>query len=286
MPAGVPDRRDPVRPARRARHARSPRMRRDRARASRRSTISARGRARSTSRRSRTRTGGRVSDDAARPRRTTTLFGRHARARAAAQLADRVRASARLAHAAARRAASRYTVATGIGVWGNNIPVGVGVRDHQLRLVDRYRPRRHVHLGDPATCSSRRWRNLDQPAHRDDDDLRGHPGRPVPAAPPRPAVVRVLAVPLSRRRWACGRNVKSARCRGTPPRSRRTSRSRCCSGISACSPISRRCAITRRRAASRIIYGLFALGWRGDCALVAALQRHLPDARRRSRRRS
>jgi hypothetical protein len=49
-----------------------------------------------------------------------------------------------------------YLIAEGTGIWGVNVPVGWGLRDHQLRLVDRHRPRRHAHLGDSACSSSSR----------------------------------------------------------------------------------------------------------------------------------
>ena len=42
-----------------------------------------------------------------------------------------------------------YLIITGVGVWGNNQPVVVGVRHHQLRVLGRHRPRRHADLGDP-----------------------------------------------------------------------------------------------------------------------------------------
>jgi hypothetical protein len=38
---------------------------------------------------------------------------------------------------------------------GQQRPGRLGVRHHQLRLVDRHRPRRHADLGDPAAASSR-----------------------------------------------------------------------------------------------------------------------------------
>ena len=49
------------------------------------------------------------------------------------------------------------TVFIGVGTWGNNIPVGVGIRDHQLRLVDRNRARRDAHLRDPS-LAQQKWR--------------------------------------------------------------------------------------------------------------------------------
>ena len=78
---------------------------------------------------------------------------------------------------------------SGVGIWGNNIPVGWALRHHQLRLVDRYRPRRHADLGDsvplpPAVA------HVDQPLRRGDDALRGDLRRHLPGLPRRPSVVR------------------------------------------------------------------------------------------------
>ena len=96
----------------------------------------------------------------------------------------------------------------GIGIWGNNVPVGLGVRHHQLRLVDRHRPRRHADLGDPAPAAAA-LAHLDQPLRRGDDALRRGLRRTLPAAPRRPAVARLLAAAATPTRWACGRNFRS-----------------------------------------------------------------------------
>ena len=69
-----------------------------------------------------------------------------------------------------------WLVLKGIGIWGNNVPVGWAVRHHQLRLVDRHRPRRHAHLGDSAALQAA-VAHVDQPLRRSDDDLRGHCAR-------------------------------------------------------------------------------------------------------------
>ncbi len=79
---------------------------------------------------------------------------------------------------------------------GHQHPGRLGLRDHQLRLVDRHRPRRHADLGDPAAVPAG-VAHLDQPLRRGDDAVRGGLRRPVPAAPLGPAVARLLAVPLS-----------------------------------------------------------------------------------------
>ena len=48
---------------------------------------------------------------------------------------------------------------------------GLGLRHHQLRLVDRHRPRRHADLGDPAVAQAG-VADLDQPLRRGDDAVR------------------------------------------------------------------------------------------------------------------
>ena len=72
----------------------------------------------------------------------------------------------------------------------------VGVRDRQLRLVDRHRPRRHADLGDPAAAQAG-LADLDQPVRRGDDPLRRRLRRAVPAVAPGPALGLLLAAPLS-----------------------------------------------------------------------------------------
>ncbi len=51
------------------------------------------------------------------------------------------------------------------------MPGRLGLRHHQLRLVDRHRPRRHADLGDPAAAAPG-VAHLDQPLRRGDDALR------------------------------------------------------------------------------------------------------------------
>ena len=73
---------------------------------------------------------------------------------------------------------------------GQQPPGRLGVGHHELRLLDRYRPRRHADLGDfvpvPAEVA-----DVDQPLGRSDDvvrrDVRGH----LSAVPHRPSVARV-----------------------------------------------------------------------------------------------
>ena len=73
------------------------------------------------------------------------------------------------------------TLAKGIGTWGNNIPVAWALRHHQLRLVDRYRPRRHADLRHPLSLPAE-VAHVDQPLRRGDDHLRGHLRRALPGA--------------------------------------------------------------------------------------------------------
>ena len=47
-----------------------------------------------------------------------------------------------------------YLFLKGVGIWGINVPGGVGLRDHQLRVVGRYRPRRHADLRDSAAAQA------------------------------------------------------------------------------------------------------------------------------------
>ena len=54
---------------------------------------------------------------------------------------------------------------------GHQHPGRLGLRDRQLRLVDRHRPRRHLHLGGPAAAAPE-VAHLDQPLRRGDDAVR------------------------------------------------------------------------------------------------------------------
>ena len=46
----------------------------------------------------------------------------------------------------------------GVGIWASRHPGRLGIRHHQLRLVDRYRPRRHADLRHSAAVQAE-WRN-------------------------------------------------------------------------------------------------------------------------------
>ena len=63
----------------------------------------------------------------------------------------------------------------------------LGIRHRQLRLVDRYRPRRHADLGDSAAAAAV-VAQLDQPLRRSHDAVRRGVRRHVPAAAPRASV--------------------------------------------------------------------------------------------------
>ena len=67
----------------------------------------------------------------------------------------------------------------GIGVWGITHARRVGLRHHQLRLVDRYRPRRHPHLRHPAALQAE-LAKFHQPVCRSDDTVRRRLRRHVP----------------------------------------------------------------------------------------------------------
>ncbi len=70
----------------------------------------------------------------------------------------------------------------------------LGVGHHQLRVLDRYRPRRNADLGDSVSVPAE-VADLDQPVGRSDDAVRGDVRGHFPAVPHRPSVARLLAVP-------------------------------------------------------------------------------------------
>ena len=89
-----------------------------------------------------------------------------------------------------------YLVFEGHRHLGQQRPGRLGVRHHQLRLVDRHRPRRHADLGDPAAAQAD-VADVDQPLRRGDDAVRRRVRRDLPAVPHRPAVARLLAAAVS-----------------------------------------------------------------------------------------
>ncbi len=79
---------------------------------------------------------------------------------------------------------------------GRDHPHRMGLRHRQLRLVDRYRPRRYSHLRHPLITAPK-LAQFDQPFRRSHDAvrrrLRGH----LPRHPCRPPLARLLALSLS-----------------------------------------------------------------------------------------
>ena len=73
---------------------------------------------------------------------------------------------------------------------------GLGLRYHELRILDRYRSRRNAHLGDSAAVSPA-VENLDQPLRRSHDHLRGHVRRHVSRDTHGASLGCVLYLPLS-----------------------------------------------------------------------------------------
>ena len=75
----------------------------------------------------------------------------------------------------------------------------LGVRHHQLRLVDRHRPRRHADFGHPAALQTG-LAHVDQPLCRGDDAVCRRLRRDLPARAHRPPVAGdLLAVPVPER---------------------------------------------------------------------------------------
>ena len=73
----------------------------------------------------------------------------------------------------------------------------LGLRDHQLRVVDRHRSRRHADFGDPAALQAD-VAHLDQSLRRGDDAVRGRQRGDVPDPAHGTSVARrLLAVPVS-----------------------------------------------------------------------------------------
>ena len=103
---------------------------------------------------------------------------------------------------------------------GHQHPDRLGIRDRQLRLVDRYRPRRHADLGDSSSAQSV-VAQRDQPLRRSHDDFRRACARAcsrccIPA-------VRGWLTGCCRIRTRCGSGRSSAaRWCGTCSRFRRT----------------------------------------------------------------
>ena len=92
--------------------------------------------------------------------------------------------------------AAHVAVCQGRRHLGHQYSGRLGIRDRQLRLVDRYRPRRHADLGDSSAAESI-VAQCDQPLRRSDDAFRGDVRGHVPGAAYGPPVAGLLAVALS-----------------------------------------------------------------------------------------
>ena len=104
---------------------------------------------------------------------------------------------------------------------GHQRPGRLGLRHHQLRLVDRHRPRRHADLGDPAAAAAG-LAHLDQPLRRGDDALRGGLRGHLPDLPHRPAVARATGCCPYPEHDGPVAATSAARSSGTSSRSRPT----------------------------------------------------------------
>ena len=124
-----------------------------------------------------------------------------------------------------------YLLFKGPGIWGDQPPDHVGLRDHQLRLVDRHRPRRDLDLGDPPPAEAA-VADVDQSVRGGDDAVRRGLRRDVPAAPHGAPLVLLLDGPVPEHDGALAAVPEPAGL-GTSSRSRPTGRSRPCSGTSA-----------------------------------------------------
>ena len=88
-----------------------------------------------------------------------------------------------------------WLIIKGVGIWAHQHPDRLGLRDRQLRLVDRYRSRRHADLGD-FVFAEPEVAHVDQPLCRSDDAVRGRLRGLVSADPHRASVDGVLHVPV------------------------------------------------------------------------------------------
>ena len=147
------------------------------------------------------------------------------------------------------------------GHLGHQHQRGLGLRDRELRLVDRDRQRRHADLLAAAADAAVVAR-LDQSVRGGDDAFRRRDRRTCSRSSISGARSISTGSRPIRRRCRSGRNG-AARSSGTSGRSPAISSFRSSSGMSASCPTLRRCATVPRGAWQRI-YGVFALGWRGS----------------------
>ena len=118
----------------------------------------------------------------------------------------------------------------GVGIWGINMPVAWGTAIHQLRVVDRDRAGRHVHLGGAACCSTRNGARRSTGFTEAMTLFALACAGLIPAAAPGPAAVRVFprAVPEHAGHVAAVREPAGV---GLLRRAPSTARFPCCSGM-------------------------------------------------------
>ena len=163
---------------------------------------------------------------------------------------------------------------------GRQRPGRLGLRHHQLRLVDRHRPRGHADLRHPAAAAPG-VAHLDQPLRRGDDALRGGLRRPSTRSSTRAGPgSRLLAASRTRTRWACGR-TSAARSSGTCSRSRPTPPCPLLFWFVGPHPRPRHPARPRDRASpGKIVYGIARHGLARLGPALAQLRDRLPAAGR------
>ena len=121
----------------------------------------------------------------------------------------------------------------------------LGVGHHELRVLDRYRPRRHAHLGDPFPHAAE-VAHLDQSRRGSDDALRGHLRGHFPRHPRRSRLDGVVP----RADPECQRHLAELPFAAALGRVRGLDLFHglaCSSGTPASCPISPRCATARSR---------------------------------------
>jgi molybdopterin-containing oxidoreductase family membrane subunit len=145
---------------------------------------------------------------------------------------------------------------------GRQHPHRLGLRDHQLRLVDRYRPRGDADFGDPAAAQTG-LAHVHQPLRGSDDAFCGRLRRHLPAHSHRASVARrVLASAVSKHDGDLA----------AVPQPAHLGRLRCLdlldgvADVLVCGPRSRsRDAADRAKSLPiRRLFGMLALGWRGS----------------------
>ena len=90
----------------------------------------------------------------------------------------------------------RVSIPQGHRHLGHYHPDRLGIRDHQLCVVDRHRPRRNADLGDSVFAPAE-LAELDQPVCGSDDVVRGGLRRHLPAGSHGASVAGLLDVSLS-----------------------------------------------------------------------------------------